>query len=116
LYYLNARYYDSVTARFITEDTYSGEKNDPLSLNLYTYCHNNPITYDDPSGHVLSVVTKQTDSGGSSKLTLKVIPKPTPTPKVTPKVTPTPKPTQKPIPVAKPKPSGIYLLNQMDPL
>jgi RHS repeat-associated protein len=51
LYYLNARYYDSVTARFITEDTYQGEKNYPLSLNLYTYCQNNPIMYDDPSGH-----------------------------------------------------------------
>ena len=52
LYYLNARYYDSVTARFITEDTYSGERNDPLSLNLYTYCVNNPIVYEDPSGHI----------------------------------------------------------------
>ena len=51
LYYLNARYYDSVTARFITEDSYTGERNDPLSLNLYTYCQNNPIKYDDPSGH-----------------------------------------------------------------
>jgi RHS repeat-associated protein len=52
LYYLNARYYDSVTARFITEDTYRGEQNDPLSLNLYTYCVNNPIIYTDPTGHV----------------------------------------------------------------
>jgi RHS repeat-associated protein len=51
LYYLNARYYDSVTARFITEDSYTGERNDPLSLNLYTYCSNNPIMYIDPSGH-----------------------------------------------------------------
>ena len=51
LYYLNARYYDSTIARFITEDTYYGEKTDPLSLNLYTYCHNNPIIYFDPSGH-----------------------------------------------------------------
>ena len=24
---------------------------DPLSLNLYTYCHNDPINYNDPSGH-----------------------------------------------------------------
>jgi hypothetical protein len=40
-----------VTARFITEDTYRGKKNDPLSLNLYTYSVNNPIKYIDPSGH-----------------------------------------------------------------
>jgi len=50
LYYLNARYYDSSIARFITEDTYTGQKNDPLSLNQYTYCHNDPIRYDDPTG------------------------------------------------------------------
>jgi peptidoglycan hydrolase-like protein with peptidoglycan-binding domain len=40
-----------VTARFITEDTYRGQINDPLSLNLYTYCVKNPIRYTDPSGH-----------------------------------------------------------------
>ena len=51
LYYLNARYYDSKTARFLSEDTYTGNTNDPLSLNLYTYCHNEPMMYVDPSGH-----------------------------------------------------------------
>ncbi|WP_242631549.1 RHS repeat-associated core domain-containing protein [Sedimentibacter sp. zth1] len=51
LYYLNARYYDSKIARFITEDTYTGNPNDPLSLNVYTYCHNEPIMYTDPTGH-----------------------------------------------------------------
>ena len=43
--------YDPVTARFIQEDTYLGERNDPLSLNLYTYCKNSPIRYSDPTGH-----------------------------------------------------------------
>ncbi|WDV44826.1 S8 family serine peptidase [Clostridiaceae bacterium M8S5] len=51
LYYLKARYYDSKIARFITEDTYKGQLNDPLSLNLYTYCCNEPIMYIDPTGH-----------------------------------------------------------------
>ena len=51
LYYLNARYYDSKIARFLSEDTYTGDPNDPLSLNLYTYCANSPIKYTDPSGH-----------------------------------------------------------------
>ncbi|MBN2572386.1 MAG: HNH endonuclease, partial [Ignavibacteriales bacterium] len=32
-------------------DTYRGSTNDPLSLNLYTYCSNNPIMYFDPTGH-----------------------------------------------------------------
>lgn len=30
---------------------YRGNPNDPLSLNLYTYCANNPLIYHDPSGH-----------------------------------------------------------------
>ena len=52
LYYLNARMYDPKTARFLQEDTYLGDRNDPLSLNLYTYCHNEPLMYTDPTGHL----------------------------------------------------------------
>ncbi len=51
LYYLNARHYDPGTARFLEVDTYSGNIADPLSLNLYTYCRNEPIMYTDPTGH-----------------------------------------------------------------
>lgn len=50
-----SRMYDPVIARFLQEDTYRGELNDPLSLNLYTYTHNNPITYDDPDGHWIHI-------------------------------------------------------------
>ena len=52
LYYLNARYYDPNNGRFVTQDTYRGEINNPSTLNFYTYCANNPIKYVDPSGHV----------------------------------------------------------------
>ncbi|MUT68785.1 hypothetical protein GOM71_23225 [Paenibacillus sp. NEAU-GSW1] len=57
LYYLNARYYDPKLARFITEDTYKGEIEDPLSLNFYTYVYNNPLKYTDPSGHDAVIIT-----------------------------------------------------------
>jgi hypothetical protein len=30
---------------------YEGDRSDPLSLNLYTYAHNNPVRYTDPTGH-----------------------------------------------------------------
>jgi len=50
-YYLMSRMYDPATARFLQEDTYRGQTNDPLSLNYYTYCHNEPIMYTDPDGH-----------------------------------------------------------------
>ena len=50
LYYLKSRFYSAETARFMQEDTYRGDPTDPLSLNLYTYCANNPISYWDPTG------------------------------------------------------------------
>ena len=49
--YLRARYYNPSTGRFISRDSFAGRRSDPLSLNLYTYCGNNPIRYIDPSGH-----------------------------------------------------------------
>ena len=49
--YLRARYYQASIGRFISRDSFSGKKSDPLSLNLYTYCRNNPISYADPSGY-----------------------------------------------------------------
>ncbi|MDP5276155.1 RHS repeat-associated core domain-containing protein [Chengkuizengella axinellae] len=50
LQYLRARWYDPSDGRFITEDIYEGEINNPLSLNLYTYVLNNPLIYIDPTG------------------------------------------------------------------
>lgn len=45
-----ARYYDPSMGRFLNEDTYEGQIDNPLSQNLYTYVHNNPLIYSDPSG------------------------------------------------------------------
>ncbi|WP_238654562.1 RHS repeat domain-containing protein [Paenibacillus piscarius] len=50
-YYLRARYYDPSVGRFLNEDTHEGQIDNPLSLNLYTYVHNNPLFYTDPTGH-----------------------------------------------------------------
>lgn len=50
-YYLQSRYYNPAIQRFISEDTVRGDIEDPLSLNLYTYTHNNPLKYIDPNGH-----------------------------------------------------------------
>ena len=54
MYYLRARYYDPYTGRFVSEDSYWGEDKNPLSLNLYTYCHNDPIMFTDPDGHAVA--------------------------------------------------------------
>ena len=45
-YYLRARYYNPVVGRFTQEDVHRGD-----GLNLYAYCHNNPVIYYDPSGY-----------------------------------------------------------------
>ena len=45
-YYLRARYYNPVAGRFMQEDVYQED-----GLNLYAYCGNNPVVYDDPNGY-----------------------------------------------------------------
>ncbi|WP_342481452.1 RHS repeat-associated core domain-containing protein [Paenibacillus sp. FSL L8-0340] len=52
LYYLRARYYDPSIGRFLNEDTVEGQIDNPLSQNLYTYVHNNPLINSDPTGHM----------------------------------------------------------------
>ena len=44
LYYYRARYYDSLTGRFLSEDPIRS------GINWYTYANNNPINYNDPFG------------------------------------------------------------------
>jgi RHS repeat-associated core domain len=51
LYYLNSRYYDPQTGRFINADSQLNTGSDLTSYNLFTYCGNNPITGADPTGH-----------------------------------------------------------------
>ena len=51
LYYLRARYMDTSTGRFISQDSYQGNINDPVSLHKYLYANANPVMYSDPSGY-----------------------------------------------------------------
>ena len=50
LYYLRARYMDTSTGRFISQDSYAGSIFDPISLHRYLYANANPVMYSDPSG------------------------------------------------------------------
>ncbi len=53
LYYLNTRYYDPQSGRFINADEITildETQSDIHGLNLYMYCGNNPVMNIDPSG------------------------------------------------------------------
>ena len=51
LYYLQTRYYDPETGRFISQDNVSYLDPDSINgLNLYAYCANNPVMATDPTG------------------------------------------------------------------
>ena len=55
LYYLNSRYYDPETGRFLNEDLVSYLEPETIGgINLYAYCLNDPVNNIDPSGHFVA--------------------------------------------------------------
>lgn len=69
LQYLRARWYDPTIGRFINEDTNEGDITNPLSLNLYTYVHNDPLRFIDPSGnYCVSADGNNSHAGACSNL------------------------------------------------
>jgi RHS repeat-associated protein len=51
LYFYNARWYDNYLNHFVQPDTIIPDPSNPQSWNRYAYVNNNPINYNDPSGH-----------------------------------------------------------------
>lgn len=53
LYYAKARFLDPKLGRFISQDSFLGELDDPPSLHRYMYAADNPARFVDPSGHFI---------------------------------------------------------------
>jgi RHS repeat-associated protein len=51
LYYYNARWYDPYITHFTQPDSIVPDPYNPQAYNRYSYALNNPIRYNDPSGH-----------------------------------------------------------------
>ena len=58
LYYLQSRYYDPFTGRFLNADdtAFVGTTGTVLSGNIFAYCENNPISNADESGYIAANV------------------------------------------------------------
>ena len=53
---MRARQVNIRRQRFLTEDTYLGDRTDTLSINRYIYARNNPLKYTDPSGNDVIII------------------------------------------------------------
>ena len=52
LYWLQSRFYDPNTGRFLNADSQLNLKDGFTGTNLFVYCGNNPIMFIDPTGHM----------------------------------------------------------------
>jgi RHS repeat-associated protein len=60
LYYVNFRWYDPSTMRFISKDPAPIDVNDPRTINKYTFVNNNPLRFVDPDGRLSLSILRDT--------------------------------------------------------
>ena len=66
-YYLQSRYYDPETGRFINADATSFISQNYMA-NVFAYCGNNTIMHIDPTGHAIVSIRKFIESRGGTVL------------------------------------------------
>ncbi len=67
---MQARYYSNGQGRFTSLDSFAGSTLNPQTLNLYAYVQNNPLNFNDPTGHYAEGVSSNPswfDSGNVKK-------------------------------------------------
>ena len=55
-YYLNTRYYDPYVCRFINADAFVYTGQGIIGNNMFAYCLNNPVNYEDSDGEMAAAV------------------------------------------------------------
>ena len=71
LYYLQSRYYDPFTGRFLNADVYTDtESGTPLSTNMFAYCENNAINKSDDEGKDAWWIQSPNSANGSGHTSL----------------------------------------------
>ena len=61
LYYLRARYYNSLTGRFLSRDPEAGKAKIPATLHKYLYAAGDPVNMADPRGRASMLETGSLD-------------------------------------------------------
>lgn len=59
-YYLRARYMRPGLGRFTQKDTWTGNPNNPVTLNQYVFADGNPVAKSDPSGRSATFIEQNT--------------------------------------------------------
>ena len=68
-YYLQSRYYDPNTCRFISADVLLSTGQGVIGHNSFAYCLNNPVNLNDPDGYfpgMLNISVMMADNGGGA--------------------------------------------------
>ena len=68
LYYLQSRYYDPETGRFVNADGFVSTGQGILGCNMYTYCNNDPANVKDSSGsYPMDILSSRYSDNGMSE-------------------------------------------------
>ncbi len=74
LYYIESRYYDPTTGRFVSADVLFDNGGGIFGSNMYTYCVNNPMNMKDVGGYAPAYITDQSENGSINGVTYTDIP------------------------------------------
>ena len=67
LYYLESRYYNPATGRFINADAYAATGQGFVGNNMFAYCLNNPVNLMDESGN-LAKPARHAENGTANRV------------------------------------------------